>query len=154
GGSTPASIAGDWLASVYDQNTQTIKGTGDISGLIEFETISLLLDLFGLPDDFSGGFVTGATMSNFTCISTARQWVGKQSAYDIAKDGLSGISQLKVLCATLHSSTVKSLSMLGIGSRNIIIVNCLKDNREAMDIVSLEDELRKLDDDPCIIISS
>ncbi|MCM4165569.1 MULTISPECIES: pyridoxal-dependent decarboxylase [unclassified Arenibacter] len=154
GGSTPASIAGDWLASVYDQNTQTIKGTGDISGLIEFETISLLLDLFGLPHDFSGGFVTGATMSNFTCISTARQWVGTQSGYDIAKDGLSGISQLKVLCATPHSSAVKSLSMLGIGSRNIIIVNCLKDNREAMDIASLEDELRKLDDEPCIIISS
>ena len=67
GGSTPASIAGDWLASVYDQNAQAIKAQGGTSALIEFETIHLLLQLLELPDSFLGGFVTGATMSNFTC---------------------------------------------------------------------------------------
>ena len=57
GGSTPAAIAGDWLTSVYDQNTQTTKGYGDISASIELETIQLLLNLFELPNDFLGGFV-------------------------------------------------------------------------------------------------
>jgi hypothetical protein len=59
GGATPASIVGDWLSSVYDQNTQSLKGYGDISANIEMETISLLLDLFELPNTFLGGFVTG-----------------------------------------------------------------------------------------------
>ena len=72
GGSTPASIVGDWLASVYDQNTQSTKGHGGTSALIEFETINLLLQLLELPKSFLGGFVTGATMSNFTCLGVAR----------------------------------------------------------------------------------
>jgi hypothetical protein len=52
GGTTPAAIVGDWLTSIYDQNSQTTNGHGDISANIEIETIELLLDLFGLPKDF------------------------------------------------------------------------------------------------------
>ena len=68
GGSTPASIIGDWLATIYDQNPQSINSQGDISAIIEKETIKLLLDLFNLPNDFLGGFVTGATMSSIALI--------------------------------------------------------------------------------------
>lgn len=77
GGTTPAAIMGDILTTIYDQNTQTITGHGDLSGQIELETINWLLELFELPKDFLGGFVTGATLSNFTCLGVARQWIGK-----------------------------------------------------------------------------
>jgi glutamate/tyrosine decarboxylase-like PLP-dependent enzyme len=75
GGVTPAALMGDWLTSVYDQNPQSSIGPGDISAMIEMETVSLLLDLFDLPKNFMGGFVSGATMSNFTCLAVARQWL-------------------------------------------------------------------------------
>ena len=138
GGTTPASIAGDWLTSVFDQNTQSLKGAGDVSALIEFETIKLLTELLGLPDEFNGGFVTGATMSNFTGLGVARQWAGEKHGRDIARDGMS--SDVIVLSATPHSSVIKCLAMLGFGSNNIIKLKTL-DGREAVDIADLEAKL-------------
>lgn len=152
GGTTPAAIAGDWLATVYDQNTQSPKGNGDISAQIELETIQLLLSLFNLPKAYFGGFVTGATLSNFTCLAVARQWIGKQGGKDFAGDGVSG--DIKVLSATPHSSAVKSLSMLGIGNRNVIQVDVLEGNREAIDVEDLELKIKALNGAPFILISS
>lgn len=152
GGTTPAAIAGDWLTTIYDQNTQSAKGNGDVSALIELETIQLLLSLFNLPKDFFGGFVTGATLSNFTCLAVARQWIGKQLGRDFAREGVSG--NVKILSATPHSSAIKSLSMLGLGSGNFIQVNVMQGNREAMDIADLELEIKALGGEPFILISS
>lgn len=152
GGTTPASIAGDWLTSVYDQNTQATKGQGDVSALIERDTIQLLLELFGLPADFIGGFVTGATMSNFTCLAVARQWLGKQSGKDFAKEGVSG--NIRILTAVPHSSAVKSLSMLGIGSSRFEQLPITPGNRETIDIDALEKRIEELNGEPFILISS
>jgi glutamate/tyrosine decarboxylase-like PLP-dependent enzyme len=152
GGTTPASIAGDWLAAVYDQNTQSVKGQGDISAGIEIETIKMLLDLLGLPENFLGGFVTGATMSNFTGLAVARQWIGKEQGKDFAKDGISGT--VKVLAATPHSSSIKSLSLLGMGSGNIVKIKTAGENREAICLKDLEDHIVQLNGEPFILISS
>jgi glutamate/tyrosine decarboxylase-like PLP-dependent enzyme len=152
GGATPAAIVGDWLAAVYDQNTQSVSGSGDVSALIELETIQLLLDLFGLPQSFSGGFVTGATMSNFTSLAVARQWLGKQQGLDIAKQGVA--NNLKILSATPHSSAIKCLSMLGMGSSNLIPVKTLAGNREAIDIADLKHQIALLKGLAFILISS
>ncbi|GAA3726821.1 pyridoxal-dependent decarboxylase [Flavobacterium ginsengisoli] len=152
GGSTPASIVGDWLASIYDQNTQAVKAQGGASALIEFETINLLLQLLDLPDTFLGGFVTGATMSNFTSLGVARQWFGKQFGKDFAKDGIS--ETVNILTATPHSSSIKCLSLLGIGSQNYTTVKTIEGNREALDIADLEENIKKLEGKPFILISS
>ena len=152
GGSTPASIVGDWLASVYDQNAQSIKSQGGNSALIEFETINLLLQLLELPTSFSGGFVTGATMSNFTCLGVARQWFGAQLGKDFAKNGIS--ETINILTATPHSSSIKTLSMLGIGSSNYTTIKTIEGNREAIDIADLEKNIQNLNGKPFILISS
>lgn len=152
GGATPASIVGDWLSTIYDQNSQAIKGQGDISAIIEIETIKLLLDLFNLPKNFIGGFVTGATMSNFTCLATARQWIGTQSGKDFAKEGIT--EKINILSALPHSSVIKSLSMLGIGSNNFERVKVEKGNRESIDIEDLKLKIKELNRRPFILITS
>ncbi len=152
GGTTPAAIAGDWLSAVFDQNPQGINGAGDVSANIELQTISWLIQLFGLPSYFKGCFVTGATMSNFTCLAVARQWAGKQKDIDIAREGIK--TEIKILTATPHSSAIKSLAMLGLGSNNIITIKTVQGNREAMDTADLEAKLRENKDVPVIVISS
>ncbi|WP_300596994.1 pyridoxal-dependent decarboxylase [Niabella sp.] len=152
GGTTPAAIAGDWLTTIYDQNTQAIKGYGDISAAIELETVRLLQELLELPEDFLGGFVTGATMSNFTCLAVARQWLGQQQGTDIAKDGVK--APLPVLTATPHSSSVKSLALLGFGSSHITTIKTKEGNREAMDMADLEAKILQLNGQPFILIAS
>lgn len=151
GGTTPAALAGDWLASAVDQNPQSVSGQGDVSAAIELATVGLLRGLFNLPETFNGGFVTGATMSAFTCLGVARQWVASQQGYDLAKDGLR--QPIPVLSATPHSSAVKSLAMLGIGSRNLIRVATLPE-REAMDLADLETKIAALNGQPFMLIAS
>lgn len=152
GGTTPASIAGDWLTSVFDQNTQSLKSNGDVSAIIENATINLLLDLFELPkEEFMGGFVTGATISNFTCLGVARQWLGKQFGKNIALDGVT--ESLKILSATPHSSAIKSLSMLGLGSKNFIKIKTPTE-RECIDIQDLMQQIEHLNGQPFILITS
>lgn len=151
GGTTPAALAGDWLAGVFDQNTQSAVNPGDVSAVVEFETMELLRQLFGLPEDFEGGFVTGATMSNFTCLGVARQWAGRRLGRDIAREGVT--AGIRVLAATPHSSAIKALAMLGLGSANLIKVNTLPD-REAVDVEDLRRHLDDLRGQPCIFIAS
>jgi glutamate/tyrosine decarboxylase-like PLP-dependent enzyme len=154
GGTTPAALAGDWLTSLYDQNCQSSSKAGDVSAVVEFETVKILRGLFGLPETFWGGFVTGATMSNFTCLGVARQWYGQKIGVDIAEEGLFGLKDMKILSAMPHSCVYKNLSMLGIGRKNLIKIKTLPDNREAMDVVDLEENLKILRGQPCIVIAS
>jgi glutamate/tyrosine decarboxylase-like PLP-dependent enzyme len=151
GGVTPAALAGDWLTSVFDQNTQTTQGNGDISAILEIQTIRLMTELLGLPETFNGGFVTGATMSNFTGLAVGRQWGGVQLGKDIARDGMTG--ELVVLSATPHSSVIKSLSMLGFGSNNIVKIKNLA-GREAIDLDDLEQNLIQLEGKSVILSCS
>jgi glutamate/tyrosine decarboxylase-like PLP-dependent enzyme len=152
GGATPASIVGDWLTTIYDPNTQATKAQGGVSALIEIETVNLLLQLLDLPKSFLGGFVTGATMSNFTCLAVARQWFGKQSGHDFARDGIS--TSIHILTATPHSSSIKCLAMLGIGSQNFTKIKTIEGNREAIHVNDLEQNIKNLNGQPFILISS
>jgi glutamate/tyrosine decarboxylase-like PLP-dependent enzyme len=137
GGSTPASVAGDWLVSAYDQNA---CGSNDsIAPQIERQTLHFLKQLFGIDPEYFGSFVTGATISNFVSLAIARQWLGEHHGVDVSSEGISTLP-IKIISATPHSSILKSLSMLGIGRNAMVKIETQKD-REAIDLVLLEDHL-------------
>jgi glutamate/tyrosine decarboxylase-like PLP-dependent enzyme len=149
GGSTPASVAGDWLVSTYDQNA---CGSNDsIAPQIERQTIHYFKQFFGLSPDYYGSFVTGATISNFVSLAIARQWIGEQHGIDFSNAGV-GTVPLKVLSATPHSSILKSLSMLGIGRNSLIKIDTLPE-REAIDLTALENFLKN-SSEPVILVAN
>jgi glutamate/tyrosine decarboxylase-like PLP-dependent enzyme len=150
GGSTPAALAGDWLVSTYDQNA---CGSNDsIAPQLERQTIHFFKELFGLDESFFGSFVSGATMSNFTSLAIARQWVGEQYDIDFSTDGLFNSSPTKILSGTPHSSILKSLSMLGLGRKSVVRIATLPE-REAVDIQALESYLQQ-HREPLIVVAN
>lgn len=151
GGSTPASIIGDWLVSVYDQNVSNSQDS--IAGLIEFETIDMLKQLFNLSNDYSGTFVSGATMANFVGLAQARQWVAYQYGINPSMEGLYGMPPITILSGAPHSSIFKATAMLGIGRKSIHLIPC-QENREAIDIETLTEFLAQNNGEPCIVVAN
>ncbi|MCC6606714.1 MAG: aspartate aminotransferase family protein [Anaerolineae bacterium] len=150
GGSTPAALVGDWLASAYDQNPAADEDSN--APQVEQEAIHWLRQLFGLPADFVGTFVSGATISNFVGLAQAREWMGRQQGINVAEDGLWAVRPFPILAATPHSSAKKALAMLGLGRQAITPVPTLP-NREAMDVAALAEILATLDQ-PAVVIAS
>ncbi|QUY46594.1 aspartate aminotransferase family protein [Serratia plymuthica] len=151
GGATPAALAGDWLVSATDQNSLLSHDT--VAAAIELATIEQLKSLLGLPKAFSGSFVSGATMANFVGIAIGRQWLGQQRGIDVAEQGLAALGPIQVLSANAHSSSVKALSMLGIGRDALKIIDSLPDS-EAIDTAALERHLAASNGMPVIVLAS
>src|SRR5690606_34660687 len=103
---TPAALAGDWLAAIVDMNA---ADKGGAAFNIEIAALQMLRQLLGLPDAFAGSFVSGATMSNFTGLAVARQWLGLQQGKDVGQQGMAVLQQAQVLSCTPHSSVPKCL---------------------------------------------
>ncbi len=149
GGSTPASVAADWLVSAYDQNA---CGSNDsIAPQLERQALHFLKQFFQIDEEYFGSFVTGATVSNFVGLAIGRQWVGEQHGVDFSNEGLSAIP-VTVVSATVHSSVVKSMSMLGIGRNSLVKIQTLPD-REAIDVDQLEQYL-KTNPTPAIVVAN
>jgi glutamate/tyrosine decarboxylase-like PLP-dependent enzyme len=116
GGTHPAALAADWLVSAWDQNA-VLRAASPASAAVEEVTSAWLLDILGLPETSGVGFVTGATMSNFTCLAAARDAVLRRVGWDIAEHGLSGSPRVRVLVgAERHDTVDLALRYLGLGA--------------------------------------
>jgi glutamate/tyrosine decarboxylase-like PLP-dependent enzyme len=116
GGTHPAALAADWLVSAWDQNA-VLRAVSPAHAAVEDVASSWLLDLLGLPASSGVGFVTGATMSIFTCLAAARDAVLKKHGWDVAANGLSGSPRVRVLVGAQRHDTVDlALRYLGLGA--------------------------------------
>jgi glutamate/tyrosine decarboxylase-like PLP-dependent enzyme len=151
GGSTPAALAADWLASALDQNAG-LWTSSPLASQLEAVAVDWLKELFGLPSEWSGVLTTGATMANFVGLGAARRWYGEQHGVDVEKDGLAGVPSVPVFSSGyLHVSAEKALAMLGLGTGNIRRLT--RDDAGRLDEETLERELAALDA-PAILVAT
>jgi glutamate/tyrosine decarboxylase-like PLP-dependent enzyme len=122
GGSLPAALAANWLAGAWDQNAAFNSITPGVARL-EQSALRRLIALFELPPQTAAGFVTGATVANFTALAAARHAVLARVGWNVEADGLFGAPPITVIAGEeAHPTLLKSLGMLGLGRSRIVRV--------------------------------
>jgi glutamate/tyrosine decarboxylase-like PLP-dependent enzyme len=122
GGALPVTLAANWLAGAWDQNSALYNVT---PGTAKVEQVALgwLVELFGLPPGTTGGFVTGATVANFTALAAARHAVLRRVGWNVEADGLFGAPPVTVIVGEeAHPTLFKSLGLLGLGRSRVVRV--------------------------------
>ncbi|MGP8163748.1 MAG: pyridoxal phosphate-dependent decarboxylase family protein [Acidimicrobiales bacterium] len=115
GGALPMAVATSWLLAAWDQNA-ALQVMSPVAARLEAIALDWLTELFGLPTGATGGFVTGATMANATCLAAARDSVLAATGWDAARFGLVGAPPIEVVTsAESHTTVDKALGLIGLG---------------------------------------
>lgn len=150
GGSTPAALAADILATAYDAVTYTWL-LSPLGVQMEKQALDWLKEMFGLPPQWAGVMVTGASMANFVCLASARQWWGEEHGVDISAKGLCGMPQMPVLSSGfIHASTLKVLALQGVGRDSVQRFS--RDDFGRVDLDAMQTALQALAGKPAVMI--
>ena len=122
GGTLPASLAANWMASAWDQNA-VFKLSSPVAAHLEKIAGQWILNLLQLPASSAVGFVTGTTMANFCGAIAARYHLCKQMGWDVKSKGMNGAPPLRVIVGEeVHASMQRALLLAGFGLDNLIKV--------------------------------
>jgi glutamate/tyrosine decarboxylase-like PLP-dependent enzyme len=122
GGALPAAQAAAWLSAAWDQNA-ALSVMSPVAARCGEVAIGWISDLLGLPAGTGGGFVTGASMANATCLAAARDAVLTAHGWDAAGQGLVGAPPVTVVVgAEVHTTIRKALGIIGLGRDRAIVL--------------------------------
>jgi glutamate/tyrosine decarboxylase-like PLP-dependent enzyme len=145
GGSLPAAQAADWLTSAWDQNAG-LYALSPAAAVAEEVAADWLVELLELPAGTSVGFVTGATMANFTALSAARHGVLARAGWDVERLGLQGAPPVTVVThGGTHVTVYASLQMLGMGREGERVQKIAADGQGRMRPDALREVLARID---------
>ena len=122
GGSLPAALAANWLAGAWDQNAG-LWVQSPVAAFLEEVAGGWLRDVFRLPASCAVGFVTGATMANFSCLAAARDALLRRADWNVGEQGLFGAPEIRVIVGgEAHASLLKALSLVGFGRNRVTTI--------------------------------
>ena len=119
GGSYPVTVATNWLAAAWDQNVGMHEIT-PAAATLEQVALDWMVQLLGMPTGTGCGFVTGATVANFTALAAARHRVFTNAGWNVESHGLIGAPPVSVIIGEeAHPTLTKSLGLLGLGRDDV-----------------------------------
>jgi glutamate/tyrosine decarboxylase-like PLP-dependent enzyme len=152
GGTTPASLGGDWLASALDQ-VGYAWASSPLAARLEAIATEWLRELLELPHEYSGVLVTGATMANLCGLAAARTWWADELGIDVEEAGLAGAPRPTILTSGyIHPSAVQAVGMLGLGRDNIR--RLVADAAGRLDLDDFKAALAGAGEEPVIVVAN
>lgn len=140
GGSLPVTVAANWLATAWDQNAGLVV-TSPTNAALESVALRWLRDIFHLPVQSEGGFVTCATTANFAALAAARHALMGRAGWDVEAQGLFGAPPLTIVTGDeVHASMQKALSLIGFGRDRVVRVPVDAQGRMRLDAFPAVDD--------------
>ena len=152
GGSTPASLAADWVVSMLDQNA-FVRASSRLADAAETVTIDWLRQLVGLPAGWGGALTASATFANLTGLALATHWWAERHGVDVTSAGLAGLPRMPVLSGGyVHPSARKALQLLGHGKDTVEVFS--RDAVGRMDLPAVRRRLGELEGAPAVLVAT
>jgi glutamate/tyrosine decarboxylase-like PLP-dependent enzyme len=135
GATLPVAVGANLMAGIWDQNAG-LEISSPVSAYLEKISRRWLNSLLHLPPETEAGFVTGATMANFTALASARHSLLAAQGWNVEEDGLFGAPPIRVIIGDeAHVSLLKALSLLGLGMKRVTRVPCDSQGRMRADLI-------------------
>lgn len=137
GGNQISTIA-DFLCSTINQNA-TKWHLGAAMTEIEKRVVKWTAEMIGYTPDAGGVMVSGGSAATLTGLTVARNIFWRK--HNINKNGLFGMKPFTVYCSTeTHSSTDKSIALLGIGTNHLRKIPTDADFKIRLDLLTQQIE--------------
>jgi glutamate/tyrosine decarboxylase-like PLP-dependent enzyme len=122
GGSLPAALAADWVASAWDQNA-VLYVAAPAAAVAEEVVGGWLAELLGLPASASFAITTGCQMAHATGLAAARHHVLRRAGWDVEARGLGGAPPIRLLAnGDFHVTLARAVRLLGLGTDSLVRV--------------------------------
>ena len=122
GGALPIAQAAAWLGAAWDQNA-ALTVMSPAAARLNAVALRWVAELLALPAGTAGGFVSGATMANATCLAAGRDAALARHGWDAAGQGLVGAPPVTVVVgAEVHATVRKALGLVGLGRDRAVVL--------------------------------
>ena len=148
GSIVPAGLSARILSDFWDQNT-AMYAMSPISSKLEDVVQKWLIDLFHLPDTTVASFVSGSSMATFCGLAAGRFRILERRNWDVSRKGLFAAPPVRIVTGNqAHSTVYKAVSLLGLGTDNIELVETDSQGR------IIAESLPVLDDNTILILQA
>lgn len=140
GSAVPVGLAAKNLGTYWDQ-APAMNVLSPIGSKLESVVEKWLVDLFNLPRDTSAGFVSGTSTANICGLAAARYRILQRNNWDINKKGLRDAPKIRIVAGKhTHSTVLKAIGILGLGTENIEWIEVDNQGRIIADLIPELDE--------------